>query len=63
MADALSFVPRAPVAQRRPRETPRPLGNKLQEIGSRSPKDLYAFDVLADMVLDRLDADQRAQKA
>lgn len=37
------------------------LGNKLQEIGARSPEDLRAFHVLADMVLNRLDHMQRKE--
>jgi hypothetical protein len=34
--------------------TARTLGDKLQEIGRRSPKDVRALEVLADMVLERL---------
>jgi hypothetical protein len=40
--------------------TRRTLGDKLQEIGRRSPKDVRALEVLADMVLARLDAQQVA---
>lgn len=32
---------------------------KIREIAARSPMDLAALDVLADMVIDRLDAEQR----
>lgn len=32
----------------------RTLGDKLQEIGRRSPKDLHALEVLANLVLERL---------
>lgn len=38
----------------RPTMFSRPLGNKLQEIARLSPADIIAFDVLADVVLDRL---------
>lgn len=37
---------------------PRTLGDKLQDIARRSPRDLHALDVLADLVLERLDAEQ-----
>ncbi len=49
-----------------PKETldPRPAANavqkllgKLDSIGRRSPKDLHALEVLADLVLDRLGPD------
>lgn len=40
----------------------RSLGNKLQEIAFRSRRDLEAFDVLADMVLDRLNADEQGRQ-
>ena len=41
----------------------RPLGNKLQEIGTRSPKDIDAFEVLADLVLERLNARDAEREA
>lgn len=41
-------------SSRRLHRAKRPLGNKLQEIADRSPKDLAAFEVLADLVLARL---------
>lgn len=52
------FPPLTPATRRQQRRK-RPLGNKLQEIGMRSPDDIIAFDVLADMVLDRLDDEER----
>lgn len=52
-----------PAPPPRPRRDRRPLGNKLQDIGTRSPKDIEAFDVLADLVLERLNAQQQEQKA
>lgn len=59
----LEFPPLTPAIRRQQRRK-RPLGNKLQEIGVRSPEDIDAFDVLADMVLDRLDDEERElQKA
>jgi hypothetical protein len=39
---------------RPPTSRPRLLGDKLQEIAVRSPKDLAAIEVLADYVLARL---------
>lgn len=54
MAEPLPFtLPRRRDSHRR-RPDPRPLGNKLHEIMTLSVKDLEAFDVLADMVLERL---------
>lgn len=42
-----------------PRPTPRRAGDKFQEIALRSPKDMAAFERLADRVLLRLDEDDR----
>jgi hypothetical protein len=40
--------------------TARTLGDKLQEIGRRSPKDLHALEVLSDLVLERLGPENAA---
>lgn len=61
MRPTLEFPPRT-VQERRAERRKRPLGNKLQEIGTRSPKDIDAFDVLADLVLERLDAEEQQQQ-
>lgn len=50
MAQAAAF----PTAPRRQ------LSDKLQEIALRSQKDIRAFDALADLVLERLNAKDRA---
>lgn len=45
---------------RKPRQrVKRPVGNKFQEIARRSPKDMAAFDVMADLVLARLNEEDR----
>lgn len=52
----------APIFFARPhRRTRRLLGDKLHEIAERSPKHIDAFNVLADMVLDQLNAQQPAR--
>jgi hypothetical protein len=51
-----------PATKTPPRDR-RPLGNKLQEIGTRSPKDIDAFEVLADLVLERLNARDAEREA
>ena len=58
MRPTLEFPRPAP----RPRDR-RPLGNKLQEIGTRSPKHIEAFDVLADLVLAQLNARDAEREA
>ncbi len=35
---------------------------KLQEIAERSPNDLAAFEILADLVIARLDVDEKRRK-
>lgn len=45
------------------RQTPRTLGDKLQEIAVRSPADLAAFDTLADLVLRELDDEEARRPA
>jgi len=52
-----SSLPARPSTSRQPRS----LADKLREIGLRSPKDLAAFDILADAVLKRLDEDDRSK--
>ena len=47
----------------RPTRDRRPLGNKLQEIGTRSPKHIEAFEVLADLVLEQLNARDEEREA
>lgn len=39
----------------------RPLGNKLHEIAMRSPADIASLEVMADMILLRLNEKDRAQ--
>lgn len=56
----LEFPPQTP--QQRKQTRRRPLGNKLQEIASRSPNDIRALDVLADFILDRLDEEARSAR-
>lgn len=59
MAATLSFGRRmVPLLPKRPQKS---LGNKLQEIAFRSPKDLAALEVLADLVLERLDRHAQAK--
>ena len=55
MAQTFVFHVSTPPRRRAtPDRPPRHISSKLQEIALRSPKDLAAFDVLADVVLARL---------
>lgn len=58
---ATSLVDRWTVylAKPHPKRTTRPLGNKLHEIAMRSPADIVSLEVLADMILTRLDQKDR----
>lgn len=56
MAQTLTFVGRHASSPRKPK---RQLTDKFQEIALRSPKDLAAFETIADRVLARLDEEDR----
>jgi len=58
VAQRLAF-PGVGVFPRRPTRTTRPIGNKFQEIATRSPIDMRALDKLADLVLERLNKSDR----
>lgn len=56
MAPPLEFAPRRPRRPRRPITLPkRALGDKLQVLAERSPRDLLAIEVLTDFLLGQLD--------
>jgi hypothetical protein len=60
---AQTFVfPGSESLRRRPRAYHRSLGDKLQEIAQRGPKDLAAFETLADSVLARLNEEDRQRQ-
>jgi hypothetical protein len=44
---------------RRLHRAKRPVGSKFQEIAFRSPKDMHALERIADMILARLNEDDR----
>lgn len=56
MAPPLEFAPRRPRTPKRPPALPKKLlGNKLQELAARSPRDLAAIETLTDYLLGQLD--------
>jgi hypothetical protein len=52
-----------PAPAPRPRRDRRTLGDKLHDIGTRSPKHIEAFDALADFVLAQLNARDEEREA
>lgn len=62
MARTFAFESTSALAElptRRSPATPRHVSSKLQEIALRSPRDLQAIDVIADLVLEKLNEQDR----
>jgi hypothetical protein len=60
MAQTFEFPGSSDLPHRRLHRAKRALGDKFQEIAMRSPRDMDALEVLADLVLARLNEQDRA---